>query len=200
MRGWNVNGPIPRFGRQVAVVDPDLSIPKTTQGARILMKNGIWMVLFSAAAMSLAACSGDANGSDEMAETAETAETMAEQGTDAAEDMTGDASASDGMGQELPEGVTTAMVDQGKTIFEGAGICTSCHGPAGEGIPNLGGNLTDSDWVHSDGSYEALVATITNGVTAEASTSNVPMPARGGTNITDDQVRAAAAYVWTLSK
>jgi len=161
------------------------------------MKNGIWMVLFSAAAMSLAACSGDANGGDEMAETAET---MAEEGTDAAEDMTGETSAPGDVDQELPEGVTTAMVDQGKTIFEGAGICTSCHGPAGEGIPNLGDNLTDDNWLHSDGTYEAIVATIMNGVTAEASTSNVPMPARAGTNITDDQVRAAAAYVWTLSK
>lgn len=168
------------------------------------MNNGIWMVLFSSAALSLVACGGDANGSDEMADVAETAETMAEEGadaaTDAATDMTGEESASSDTSQELPEGVTMAMVDEGKTIFEGAGICTSCHGPAGEGIPNLGDNLTDDNWLHSDGSYEAIVETIMNGVTAEASTSNVPMPARAGTTITDDQVRAAAAYVWTLSK
>lgn len=158
------------------------------------MKNGIWMVLFTAASLGLAACSGDANGSDEMDEAAETTETMAEEG---AEFGTGDAGASS---QELPEGVTMAMVDEGETLFTGAGICASCHGPEGEGIPNLGDNLTDDEWLHSDGSYEAIVATIMNGVSAEASTSGVPMPARAGTNISDDQVRAAAAYVWTLSK
>jgi mono/diheme cytochrome c family protein len=164
------------------------------------MKNGMWMVLLSAAAMSLAGCGGDANGSDEMADIADTAETMAEDGAEAAGDMTGDATASDDMSQELPEGVTMAMVEQGKTIFEGAGICATCHGPAGAGIPSLGTNLTDAEWLHSDGSYEAIVATVMNGVTAEASSSGVPMPARAGTNITDEQVRAAAAYVWTLSK
>lgn len=164
------------------------------------MKNGTWMVLLSAAAISLAACGGDANGSDEMEDVAETAETMAEDGAEAAGDVTGDAGASGDSSQELPEGVTMAMVDEGKTIFTGAGICASCHGPEGEGIPNLGDNLTDDEWLHSDGSYEAIVATVMNGVTAEASSSNVPMPAKGGTNISDDQVRAAAAYVWTLSK
>ncbi|HSM09851.1 MAG TPA: c-type cytochrome [Gemmatimonadota bacterium] len=161
------------------------------------MKNGIWMVLFTAASLGLAACGGDANGSDEMEEMAETAETMAEEGAEAAGDM---AEGATDMSQELPEGVTMAMVDEGKTVFEGAGICMSCHGPSGEGIPNLGGNLTDDAWLHSDGSYEAIVETVMNGVTAEASTSGVPMPARAGTNISDEQVRAAAAYVWTLSK
>jgi len=163
------------------------------------MKNGLLMVLISAAALGLAACGGDADGNDEMAEMADEAETMADDAVEDADDaMNGDASAA--MDQELPEGVTMAMVDEGKTVFEGAGICVSCHGPAGEGIPNLGGNLTDADWLHSEGDFAGIIATVMNGVTAEASTSGVPMPARGGTNISDDQVRAAAAYVWTLSK
>jgi len=175
------------------------------------MKNGIWMVLLSAGAMSLAACGGDANGGD-TADTA-AAEAMAETNPCAANPCAANPCAANpcaanpcaanpcaGMSQEMPEGVTMAMVDEGKTVFEGAGICASCHGPSGGGIPNLGSNLTDADWQHSDGSYEAIVETVMNGVTAEASTSGVPMPARGGTNITDEQVRAAAAYVWTLSK
>lgn len=161
------------------------------------MKNGIWMVLFTTAALGLAACGGDANGSDEMDEAADTAETMAEDGAEAVGEMADGAS---DMSQELPEGVTMAMVDEGKTVFEGAGICASCHGPSGEGIPNLGGDLTDDEWLHSDGSYEGIVETVMGGVTAEASSSGVPMPERAGTNISDDQVRAAAAYVWTLSK
>ena len=154
------------------------------------MKNGIWMELFTTAALGLAACGGDANSGDEMDEAAETAETMAEEGAEAVR----------GTSQELPEGVTMAMVNQGKTVFEGAGICATCHGPAGAGIPNLGGDLTDGEWLHSDGSFEGIVETVRNGVTAQASSSGVPMPARGGTNISDDQLRATAAYVWTLSK
>ena len=173
------------------------------------MRNRQWMVLFTVAALGLAACGREGGGDESTAETNGTAE-MADQGGDggqtadqgapmadrseAEEPGTSDASA-----QELPEGVTTAMVDEGKNVFEGPGICTSCHGPDATGLPNLGANLTDDEWVHSDGSYEAIVQQITNGVTAEESTSGVPMPAKGGTNITDDQVKAAAAYVWTLS-
>jgi mono/diheme cytochrome c family protein len=92
------------------------------------------------------------------------------------------------------------MVEEGKGIFNGAGICMSCHGPAGEGIPNLGASLADDEWLHVDGSYESIVDNIMTGVTAQESSSGIPMPAKGGTAITDDQVNAVAAYVWTLSK
>lgn len=92
------------------------------------------------------------------------------------------------------------MVEEGKGIYNGAGICMSCHGPNGEGIPNLGANLTDDEWLHVDGSYESIVQNINDGVTAQQSSSGVPMPAKGGTAITDDQVAAVAAYVWTLSQ
>ena len=102
--------------------------------------------------------------------------------------------------QELPKGVTLASVAKGKEIYNGAGICMSCHGPEGKGIPNLGANLTDDEWLHSDGSYEGIVKTVMGGVTAQASSSGVPMPAKGGTNISDDDAKAAAAYVWTLSR
>lgn len=158
------------------------------------MKNRLWMLPIAVAALSLAACGEDANGGDEMAEMTETAETMADDAMNGAADGSGATS------QELPEGVTRAMVAQGKTVFEGAGICATCHGAAGEGVPNLGGDLTDGEWLHSDGSYQAIVGTIMNGVPPEASSSGIPMPPKGGTNISDEQVRAAAAYVWTLSK
>lgn len=178
------------------------------------MKSRLWMVLFAVAALGLAAC-GDANGDDDMAETDEAAQPMADDAADdaatdagaagdgaTADDTVGDAGTAGeaGAGQELPEGVTMAMVDEGRTVYEGAGICSSCHGPQGEGIPNLGANLTDEEWIHSEGDYEGIVQTVMQGVTAEESTSGVPMPARAGTNISDEQVRAAAAYVWTLSR
>ena len=142
----------------------------------------------------LAACSGDAsaNGNGET-EVADASATQVEAEADMA---TADA----GMPQELPAGVTAAMIEEGKGIYNGAGICMSCHGADGAGIPNLGANLTDDEWLHGDGSYEGIVASVTKGVTAQESSSGVPMPAKGGTAITDDQVKAVAAYVWSLSK
>ena len=105
---------------------------------------------------------------------------------------------------DLPEGMTAEMVTQGKQIFGGAGICFTCHGPSGEGMPNLGANLTDGQWLHSDGSYEGIGAReracACAGVPADKSTSGSPMVARGGTNLPDDQIAAVAAYVWTLSR
>jgi len=147
--------------------------------------------LVALVAFGLAACGGEANAGDNGEADAAPAQVVAAE-TDMAE--------ADAMPQELPAGVTPAMVEEGKGIFNGAGICMSCHGAGGEGIPNLGANLTDDEWLHIDGSYESIVQNIMKGVTAQESSSGVPMPAKGGTAITDDQVKAVAAYVWTLSK
>lgn len=102
--------------------------------------------------------------------------------------------------QELPEGVTPEMVAAGEEIFGGAGFCYTCHGADGEGVPQLGADLTDDEWTHGDGSYQEIVQRIREGVSAEASTVGVPMPPRGGGRLSDEQVRALAAYVWVLSR
>jgi cbb3-type cytochrome c oxidase subunit III len=99
----------------------------------------------------------------------------------------------------LPQGVTSAMIAQGETLFKGPGICTACHGADAKGVPGLGANLTDDEWLHSDGSYEGIVNTVTHGVASDKSSSGTVMPPKGGSQLTDDQVRAVAAYVWSLS-
>lgn len=99
---------------------------------------------------------------------------------------------------ELPEGVTSEKVEQGSEIFAGAGLCYVCHGADGKGAPGLGADLTDSEWLHSDGSYESIIETTIKGVSGEESTSGTPMPPKGGSGITDDQAGAVAAYVYTL--
>jgi len=99
----------------------------------------------------------------------------------------------------LPEGVTQEMVNEGKTLYTGAGLCSVCHGNDGKGMPGLGANLTDSEWIHGDGSYEFIVQNIMDGVSADQSTTGTAMPPKGGSGISDEQVRAVAAYVWTLS-
>ncbi len=102
--------------------------------------------------------------------------------------------------QELPEGVDDATVQQGRQIYVGDGFCYTCHGRAGRGVPDLGSNLTDRQWSHTDGSFEGLVDLIRRGVPAEESATGVPMPPTGGSGLSTAQIRAVAAYVWTLSR
>ena len=96
-----------------------------------------------------------------------------------------------------PAGVTPAAIALGDSLFHSAGNCYACHGVNAQGA--VGPNLTDAEWIHSDGSYDAIVKQITTGVTAEESKSKIPMPPKGGSSITDDQVKAVAAYVYSLS-
>jgi mono/diheme cytochrome c family protein len=98
----------------------------------------------------------------------------------------------------LPEGVTAEMVARGQQVFEGAGICYTCHMQGGVGGP-LGPNLTDDRWINTDGSFESIVNVVLNGVTQPIEHPGIMLP-RGGTNISDDDVRAVSAYVWTLSR
>ena len=98
----------------------------------------------------------------------------------------------------LPPGVTPAMIADGQKIFSGPGLCSACHGPQAKGVNGLGPNLTDAEWLHSDGTYDALVAQVTAGVPASKSKGGVAMPPKGGAALTDAQVRAVAAYVWSL--
>lgn len=97
----------------------------------------------------------------------------------------------------LPAGVTPAMVQAGRQLFGGLGLCLACHGPEGKG--GIGPDLTDAKWDHINGSYEQLVARITKGVGTDESKSGQVMPPRGGGGLSDDQVKAVAAYVWTIS-
>jgi mono/diheme cytochrome c family protein len=100
---------------------------------------------------------------------------------------------------KLPAGVTPAMVAKGKTVFTSSGLCFACHGMDGNGA--VGPNLTDSTWIQvKSGDYAGLVTLITKGVSAaEAKTGKGPMAPKGGSTISDDDVKAVAAYVWTLS-
>lgn len=98
---------------------------------------------------------------------------------------------------QAPAGATPAAIAQGDSIFHGKGNCYACHGATAQGA--VGPNLTDAEWIHSDGSYDAIVKQVTAGVTKEESKSGIPMPAKGGSTITDDEVKAVAAYVYSLS-
>lgn len=96
-----------------------------------------------------------------------------------------------------PPGVTMETVLQGREIFEGSGLCTTCHGQTAEGA--IGPDLTDGDWLQAKGSYLAILQVVLNGVTEESSTTGTAMPARGDTNIEDAAIQSVAAYVWKIS-
>lgn len=147
-----------------------------------MRRNGA--AFFGAAMLALVACGG---GSD-----AETETPPAEAPAPAPAEPAG------GMAMQLPEGVTEAMVAEGKTVFEGMGGCAACHGASGEGTA-LAPNLTDTEWLNiSSRNYEEMVSLVMNGV-PEPKQFPSPMLPKGGTQISDDQVRAVAAYVYTLS-
>lgn len=98
----------------------------------------------------------------------------------------------------LPSGVTTAMVTQGRQLYNGPGDCSTCHGADARGTM-LGPNLTDRVWLNIDGSYESIVGVVTNGVPMPKEHSQ-PMQPKGGSNMTTDQVRAVAAYIYAISR
>jgi cbb3-type cytochrome c oxidase subunit III len=96
-----------------------------------------------------------------------------------------------------PTGVTPAAIAKGDTIFHKTGLCYACHGSNAEGA--VGPNLTDAEWLHGDGSYDLIVATVTSGVPAQKAKKGIAMPPKGGSSISEDDVKAVAAYVYSLS-
>jgi mono/diheme cytochrome c family protein len=102
--------------------------------------------------------------------------------------------------QALPDGVTEAMVEEGATLFASTALCFTCHGPTGDGVPNLGPPLTDETWLNIEDptSYDVFVELINTGVPMPKE-HMIPMVPRAGSGIDDDQVRAVAAFVWTLA-
>jgi mono/diheme cytochrome c family protein len=92
------------------------------------------------------------------------------------------------------------MVTDGAALFKGAGLCSACHGADAKGLPSLGPDLTDAKWLHSKGTYDEIVKQVALGVAADKSTTGMIMPPKGGSAITDAQVKAVAAYVWSVSR
>lgn len=103
-------------------------------------------------------------------------------------------------GSDLPEGVTPVMVSTGETLYKSIGLCFACHGPDARGVPGVGVNLTDDEWLHVDATFEGLVQRILDGVGPDLTQSGLIMLPKGGSQVTDEQIRAIASYVWSLSR
>jgi mono/diheme cytochrome c family protein len=99
-----------------------------------------------------------------------------------------------------PASITPAQIALGDSIFHGkigASSCQACHGAGGK-AGAAAPDLTDAEWLHSDGSYEGIANTIKTGVMAPKQFSSV-MPPYGGVMLPDDRWRAVAAYVYSVS-
>jgi len=101
----------------------------------------------------------------------------------------------------VPEGATRAMVALGDRIYHGqvgGAACAGCHGANATGSP-LGPSLTRKKWLWSDGGYDGILKTIREGV-PQPKEYRSPMPPMGGAQLTPDQLKAVAAYVWAISR
>lgn len=97
---------------------------------------------------------------------------------------------------DLPAGVTAAMVQEGQQLF--GTVCAACHGPQGTGTA-LGPDLTDDEWLNISGrDYDEILQNIQTGVPQPVE-HPAPMPPLGGGNFDEEQVRALAAYVFSIS-
>lgn len=95
-----------------------------------------------------------------------------------------------------PQGATAEDVTAGQQIFTATGNCYTCHGPDAKGTA-LAPNLTDATWINVDGTFPAIQQLVKTGV-ATPKEHPAPMPAMGGVQLSDDQIRQVSAYVWSL--
>ncbi len=152
------------------------------------------------AALAVTACGQKNNqaatGADTTASAAQPAPGTASPAATATPATGGAAPAAVTIPPNLPSGVTAAMINEGNQIFHGPGNCYTCHGMDAKGT-SLAPDLTATThlWV-SD--YPSYVKLVTSGV-PQPKQHPAPMPAKGGAQLTDDQVKAVAAYEWSLS-
>ena len=103
---------------------------------------------------------------------------------------------------EARDTVPKATLLLGEKIFKGAdahGICFTCHGTNAKGIPGLGPDLTDTVWLHGDGSVAFIKALVKTGV-PKAKKSPATMPPFGGSPLVEPQLEAVAQYIHSLSR
>jgi mono/diheme cytochrome c family protein len=96
--------------------------------------------------------------------------------------------------------ITPNEIALGDSVFngpDGSGICATCHGRNGVGIPGAAPSLSDSEWINGDGSIGFIKGMIFQGV-PHPLRHPLPMPGFGHT-LTDRQWQAVAAYVYALS-
>ena len=100
----------------------------------------------------------------------------------------------------LPGGMSLADIVRGDSVYHGKGACFACHGLEAEGRPAAGDALTVSlTWAQYD--WRSIDSLIDAGIPQTITRSPISMPPRGGrSDLTDDEVRSVAAYIWAISQ
>ena len=100
----------------------------------------------------------------------------------------------------LPRGMTLDMIRQGDAVYQGKGGCVGCHGPDGGGMPASGSGITAGlNFVPAE--WNPIDSLIRVGIPEPVTRTPIAMPGRGAeTNLTDQEIRQVAAYVWAISQ
>lgn len=91
-------------------------------------------------------------------------------------------------------------VAQGGEFF--ASTCSACHGPDAKGLPNLGKDLTTSEYV-GDSDDATLLTLLKEGRPSghELNTTGVDMPPKGGNpSLSDEDLTTIVAYIRSIQE
>ncbi len=106
-------------------------------------------------------------------------------------------------GDATSESVTPEIILAGSNLYNG-GTCIICHAIAGKGSGTRAPDLSDVEWLHSQGDLDGILQTILAGVSQQnikaVKPRQFPMNPKGGLNVPDEQIANVAAYVWALSQ
>ena len=100
----------------------------------------------------------------------------------------------------LPSGMTLAMIVQGDSLFRGKGGCQTCHGQEANGMPDRGSSLTGG-LLFIPAQWNAIDSLIQAGIPEPVTRTSIAMPPRGAqSDLTPEESRLIAAYVWAVSQ
>jgi len=95
---------------------------------------------------------------------------------------------------------TAETIAEGETLY--GQTCFACHGADGKGLPNLGKDLTTSEFVKSSSDAE-LLANVKEGRTVDdpLNTTGIAMPPKGGFSfLTDDDINSIIAFIRSIEE
>ena len=103
----------------------------------------------------------------------------------------------------IPPARVSAMIRAGSATFND-GTCTICHAPGGRGSGTRAPDLSDVEWLHSEGDVNGITQTIFWGVKKEEIKATKPRPfamnPKGSMNLSFPELFALSVYVWSLSQ
>jgi glucose/arabinose dehydrogenase/cytochrome c5 len=99
----------------------------------------------------------------------------------------------------VPAGATKQQLALGQRIYLGetaGGTCSGCHGTDARGGPQAP-SLVSGHYFVGNGSFQSIKQVVADGV-PRPHDYEVPMPPKGGAQLSESDVTAVAAYVWAI--